>query len=72
VLLRRWWLDRRVVKGVSGGRLLLHRCVWGAIITGIRAGAGNNWVQVRMRPVVVVLLLSLLERRVLVLISTVQ
>jgi hypothetical protein len=37
-----WGLDRWVVKRVSRGRLLLHRCVRGSTIPGIRVGAMND------------------------------
>jgi len=59
-------LDRWVMKRLSWRRLLLCLCVRGATITGTRAGAMDDRVQLRVRPVLVILLLSLLESRMLV------
>ena len=67
-----WGLDSWVMKRLCWRRLLLCLCVRGATITGTRAGAMDNRVQLRVRPVLAVLLLPLLESWMLGRISTTQ
>jgi hypothetical protein len=62
-------LDYWVMKRLSRRRLLL--CLWPSI-TGTRAGAMDDRVQLRMCPVLVVLLRPLLESRMFGRISTTQ
>lgn len=73
IMLLGWGLDSWVMKRLCWRRLLLLCLrVRGATITGTRVGAMDDRVQLWVRPVLVVLLLSLLESRVLGRISTAQ
>ena len=71
-MLLRGGLDRWVMKRLSRRRLLLCLCVRRPSVTGTRAGAMDDRVQLRMRPVLVILLRPWLESRMFVRISTTQ